>query len=83
MSTKHTPGRGIEPALTSLASGLIIERDRLRDSNKELLEALQSQQRVVDELFKELGNKEAGNWGIINDGLCQAGKAIAKAERPV
>ena len=59
------------------------ERDRLKAENAELVEALEAQSVAVTELFKELGKKEVGDWGIINDGLMGATKAIAKAKTPV
>ena len=43
--------------------------------------ALIAQKEAVAELFKELGNKEAGNWGIINGGLVQADETIKVLEK--
>ena len=43
--------------------------------------ALLAQKDAISELFKELGNKEAGNWGIINGGLSQADETIKVLEK--
>jgi len=43
-------------------------------------QALIAQKEAIGELFKELGNKEAGNWSIINGGLCQANETVKVLE---
>jgi len=35
-----------------------------------------SAQKAIDELFAELGNKRAGDWGVINDNLVKVNKAL-------
>jgi hypothetical protein len=40
-----------------------------KEEQQEIIEALRKTELAHTELFKELGNKVAGDWGIINDGL--------------
>jgi len=53
------------------------EVDRLSAVNAALLEALEMALRAADELMTEfISKKRAADWGVINDGLVAAGKAI-------
>ncbi len=50
-------------------------------TQKLLYDTMVAVQRAVDELFKELGDKEAGDWGVINEGLLQLRTAIEVFDR--
>lgn len=47
---------------------------------KELLTALKLGKKAIDELFKELSNKQVGNWQIINEGCVAVERAISRAQ---
>lgn len=47
---------------------------------EQLLEQLRKTQKAIDELFAELGNKRAGDWGIINEGCLALTAAIRELE---
>jgi hypothetical protein len=57
--------------LKEVAEGLL-------KTNDFLFETIQKAKLTIDELLKELGKREVGNWGIINDGCLEIEKALAK-----
>ena len=48
----------------------------MTEREQELYNALVEQRKAVKELFLELESKEAGDWGIINNGLMRAERTI-------
>jgi len=64
--------------LESMYQSCDLHRGRLMSENERLREELRNMVGpVTDELLKECGKREVGNWGIINNGLCSAAAALA------
>lgn len=47
------------------------------------LAGLCAYKKAIDELFIELGNKRAGDWGIINDNLIKGNDALEKIKEAI
>lgn len=51
-------------------------------TTKEICEALRGAIAASDELMTEyVSRKRAADWGVINDGLVKAGRALAELEK--
>jgi len=56
-------------ALIQKGIDAIVETPTPLPTQEQFISALKEADKVFDEIFKELGNKEPGDWGVINSGM--------------